>query len=79
MREIGPEEILKIRVENNLTLEQFGASVGVTGKTASLWERGLSKPRRTHAFVVLQRWPEVLDEKGAAGQRPGDRNSLAEC
>ena len=66
MSDIGPKDILRIRQENNLTLKQFGAGIGVTAKTVSLWERGLSKPRRTHALAIYNQWAEAFDENNTA-------------
>jgi len=65
MTEIRPEDILKIRVEEMLTQVQLGAMVGVTGKTVSLWERGLSKPRAKNA-ALIQKLLEAMDEKAVA-------------
>lgn len=49
--EVSPLAMLR-RIRGNITQEELGEAIGVTGNTVARWERGETQPRLTPYQVV---------------------------
>lgn len=59
-----PEEIKKLREDNNFTQAYFGELLGVSIKTVQAWEAGVNEPSGTakRLFQLIEAKPEMLKE-----------------
>ena len=60
------ERIRYIRSHHDLTQEEFGRIMGVTGKTISNWERGLTLPPTRYRAQLWRRYGQAQEEEEAA-------------
>ena len=61
--EIG-KLIRELRLENQLTQEEFAAELGTTYSSVNRWENGRSKPSR----LAITRLEDLLQKMGSRGQ-----------
>ena len=60
MKEIG-KRIKELRVEHNLSQQQFGQLLAVSQDTISLWENGKSLPTTENLIVIAKTFQVSTD------------------
>ena len=60
MKEIG-KRIKELRVEHNLSQQQFGQLLAVSQDTISLWENGKSLPTTENLIVIAKTFQDSTD------------------
>lgn len=55
------ERIKELRLENKLSQEEFGKSLGLSQDTISLWERGKSLPNITDIIKIIEIYSKEND------------------
>ena len=55
------ERIRELRLENKLSQEEFGKSLGLSQDTISLWERGKSLPNITDIIKIIEIYSKEND------------------
>lgn len=61
MKESIAERIKQIRIESNLTQEQFGKTLSVSQDTVSLWEKGKSLPTAEYLIAIAKTFNVSVD------------------
>lgn len=59
---IPPAAIVRLRLQQDQTLKQFAAELGVSASAVSAWERGMAEPRRltrVKLATLLERAHEI--------------------
>ena len=60
MKEIG-KRIKELRLEHNLSQQQFGQILSVSQDTVSLWENGKSLPTTENLIVIAKAFSVTTD------------------
>ena len=60
MKEIG-KRIKELRIENNLSQQQFGNLLAVSQDTVSLWENGKSLPTTENLIIIANTFKVSTD------------------
>lgn len=60
---MNAEEIITLRVTNNLTQKQFAKKIGFSEQTVSRWENGVISISRLNAYRILQKMNDQKNDE----------------